>query len=346
MPLDVRAGNGIEVASGAGPPLLLDPARRWRAEAAKRDEVEQGRSEPAAAAVTHAHHDHLGGASGAHMTPPTRDFLRLRKPSATGESVAYREPLELGGFRVEFIPAGHLLGSAMVRVAASGASDTAGDILYTGDFNPAGSITQGRAEPRACHTLVIESTYGDPRFDIPPRDLVAANVEAWMIRKLLSGPVALGAHPLGRAQELIALANRIGLTPVVSAEVASGAAIYNAHGHNLAWVVEGSPRAAALGTNVLHIVPRDWLAKGSDFSRRIRAEHGALAFLSGWCHVYQYFEKYDIDAQFALSDHAGFRELVAFAEACAPKRVLTTHGRAASLARELRARGMNAEELR
>ncbi|HET6403563.1 MAG TPA: hypothetical protein VFH78_02855 [Candidatus Thermoplasmatota archaeon] len=317
----VTAGNGVEVHAAGGAILHLDPKKRTEG-----------------SVVTHGHTDHL--TSDAHMTPPTLDFLRVRRPARGGMALPYGKEIEVHGLRVKLHDAGHIFGSAMVEVQGP-----EGSLLYTGDFNPRAGFTSGKADPRPCDTLVMESTYGDPRFDLPPRELVLESLEAWMLGRLVKGPVALGAYPLGRAQELIALANRAGLTPVVSPDIAALTSVYNAHGHDLSYAVAGTERARDMEHAALHIVPREWLKRESDFARGMRSRKGAMAFLSGWCHRYSYFNAYDIDAQFALSDHAAFRDLVAFAEATGAKRVYTMHGAAATLAKELRARGVNATPL-
>lgn len=319
--VQVRAGNGVEVHAASGQVLHLDPKRTTPG-----------------AVVTHGHTDHL--TADAHMTPPTLDFLRVRRPARGGMPLPYGKEVEVNGLRVTLHDAGHIFGSAMVE-----ARDGEGSLLYTGDFNPRAGFTSGKAEARACDTLVMESTYGDPRFDLPPREMVLESLESWMLARLVKGPVALGAYPLGRAQELIALANRAGLTPIVSPDIAALTAVYNAHGHDLSYAVAGTQRARDMEHAALHVVPREWLKRGADFARGLRARKGAMAYLSGWCHRYSYFNAYDIDAQFALSDHAGFRDLVAFAEATKARRVYTMHGAAATLAKELRARGMDASAL-
>lgn len=319
--MQVRAGNGVEVHTSGGQVLYLDPKKTT-----------------AGSFVTHAHSDHL--TPDAHMTPPTLDFLRVRRPTRGGLPLPYGQETEVAGLRVTLHDAGHIFGSAMVEVRGP-----EGSLLYTGDFNPRAGFTSGKADPRACDTLVMESTYGDPRFDLPPREMVLESLEAWMLARLVKGPVALGAYPLGRAQELIALGNRAGLTPIVSPDIAALTAVYNAHGHDLSYAVAGTERARDMEHAALHIVPREWLKRDADFARGLRSRKGAMAYLSGWCHRYQYFNAYDIDAQFALSDHAAFRDLVAFAQATNAKRVYTMHGAAATLAKELRARGMNAVAL-
>lgn len=317
----VAAGNGVEVHAGSGV-LYLDPKRTTPG-----------------SFVTHGHTDHL--TPDAHMTPPTLDFLRVRRPARSGRPMPYGRRVESEGMGVTFHDAGHIFGSAMVEVTSS-----EGSLLYTGDFNPRAGFTTGRAEARACDTLVMESTYGDPRFDLPPRDMILGSLENWMLGRLVKGPVALGAYPLGRAQELIALANRAGVTPIVPPDIAALTAVYNAHGHDLAYATAGSDRARDLeAQGGLHIVPRESLKKGSDFVRGLRARGGVAAYLSGWCHRYSYFNAYDIDAQFALTDHASFRDLVAFAMETKAKKVYTMHGASSILAKELRDRGVKAEPL-
>lgn len=318
--MKIVGGNGVEVHTPEGV-LYLDP---------KKSTV--------GAFVTHGHTDHL--TPDAYMTPPTLDFLRVRRPTRTGKALDYGKEQDVNGLRVTLHDAGHIFGSAMVEVVTK-----EGSLVYTGDFNPRQGYTSGKAEPRACDTLVMESTYGDPRFDLPPREMVFESLERWTLSRLVKGPVALGAYPLGRAQELIALANRSGVTPVVSPDIAALTAVYNAHGHDLSYAVAGTERARDMESQALHIVPREWLKREADFARGMRSRGGAMAYLSGWCHRYSYFNAYDIEAQFALSDHASFRDLVAFAEATKAKRVYTMHGAATTLAKELRARGIKAEPL-
>ena len=319
--VDVSGGNGVQVAS-RGVTLFLDPKKATEG-----------------SIVTHGHTDHL--VPDAHMTPPTLDFLRIRKPARSGHATPYGKRIEVAGMDVLLHDAGHIFGSAMVEVTTP-----EGKLVYTGDFNPRGSTTTGKAAPIRCDVLVTESTYGDPRFDLPPRELVLESVEAWVLSKLLKGPVALGAYPLGRAQELIFLANRAGITPLVSPEIGALTAVHNAHGHDLSYAVLGSDRARDLEPGgALHVVPREWLKRDHPFARAHAAKGGQSAFLSGWCHRYSYFNAYDIHAQFALSDHASHSDLVAFAQACEPKRVYTMHGASSLLARELRKKGMRAEPL-
>ena len=292
------------------------------------------RKETPDSVITHAHTDHL--TPGGYMTPATEDFLRIRRPTRSGRRLHYHKNIELKGATIRLHDAGHILGSAMIEATTPDAT-----LVYTGDFNPNGGLTTNPIKPVDCDILVMESTYGDPRFDLPPRGLVIDSLESWMLSRSAEGPVALGAYPLGRAQELIHLANRNGLTPIVNAEIGALTAVYNAHGHDLTYAISGTERAANLdGVGAIHIVGRQDLKKGAPFATTHRAKGGSAAYLSGWCHRYSYFRSYDIDAQFALSDHASFSELIDYVETVQPRTVYTMHGANIPLATQIRQRLM------
>ncbi|HEV8360819.1 MAG TPA: MBL fold metallo-hydrolase [Candidatus Thermoplasmatota archaeon] len=286
--------------------------------------------------VTHAHLDHLRG--NAHMTEPTRDFLAARLGLVDARPLAVGAPTQLEGWEVLLHDAGHCLGAAMVE--ASG-------VLYTGDFNPVAALTAPGARPVACEVLVIESTYGDPRWRHPPRDLVLASLHAWLDRALPEGGVVLGCHQLGRAQELVAILNRRGVVPAVAPDIAVLCEIYVKHGVPLRFrAATPGELYGTLGPHQALVAPRTLLRKGEAFTRHLREAGGRAAYVSGWCAVYSYHDKYDIDAQFALTDHATFEQLLDFAAQCRPRRVFTVMGRTEPLARELARRlGVPAQPL-
>src|SRR2546427_3229367 len=144
--------------------------------------------------VSHGHADHLS--SGGYMTPGTLDILKARRKRGTGMPLEYDTPTEVEGFQVTLREAGHTFGSAMVRVD---------DVLYTGDFNPEGGVTCGRAEPEWCQTLIIEATYGRPSFHFPDKRDTESDLVAWTELQLARGPVAIGGDEFGKAQGRLAL---------------------------------------------------------------------------------------------------------------------------------------------
>jgi putative mRNA 3-end processing factor len=287
--------------------------------------LDPGKPGAGPAVVTHAHLDHLRG--DAHMTEPTRDFLAARLGLVNARPMALRTPTQLDGWEVTLHDAGHCLGAAMVE---------AGGVLYTGDFNPVPALTAPGAHARECDVLVTESTYGDPRYTLPPRELTLASLEAWLDRTLPQGGVALGCHQLGRAQELVAILNRRGVEPAVTPDIRALCDIYRKHGVPLRdRPASPGEMYGTLEPGQAMVLPRLMLAQGSAYARHLREAGGKSAYVSGWCAVYSYFEKYDLDAQFALTDHATFEQLVQFAAACKPRRIYTVMGRTEVLAREL-----------
>jgi putative mRNA 3-end processing factor len=240
-----------------------------------------------------------------------------------------RQRTNVAGWDVTLHDAGHCLGAAMVHVEGA-------NVLYTGDFNTTAGFTTAGAKPVECDTLVMESTYGDPRFTLPPRELALASLEAWLDRTLPNAGAAIGAYQLGRAQELVALLNRRGHAPAVTPDILALCDIYRKHGVDLRYraatpdELYGSPEPGQA-----MIVPRNALARGEPFAAHMAEAGAKAAYVSGWCSLYSYFDKYAIDAQFALTDHATFDQLLSFAQACKPKRVYTCMGKSEQLAREV-----------
>jgi hypothetical protein len=145
--------------------------------------------------------------------------------------------------------------------------------------------------------------------------------------------VAVGAYAFGKAQELIALMNRGKIDVAVSDNIADLADVYRAHGVDLAYrrtsdLTEGEwsdPRA--------YIVPPEWLRRPPEDARWLAK--AKTAYVSGWCTMYDFTRTYGLDAQFPLSDHADYDDLMEFVEHCRPRRVYTVFSHADELAREI-----------
>src|SRR2546422_656546 len=153
---------------------LLDPARKTPG-----------------SVVSHGHMDHL--TSGGIMTPQTVAVLKVRR-GGTGQPLPYGKEIDLNGFRVVLKDAGHVFGSAMVRVD---------DLLYTGDFNPEGGSTCGRAQPEFVRDLIVDATYGRPGYNFPPKHDVESDLLNWLEMELAQGPVALGGCEGGENEPLL-----------------------------------------------------------------------------------------------------------------------------------------------
>lgn len=275
--------------------------------------------------VSHAHMDHL--TSGGIMTPATLDVMTVRKRKSSGIALDLNKERRVNGFAVTLRNAGHVFGSAMMRVD---------DLLYTGDVNPEGGDTCGKAEPEDCRYLVIEATYGRPELVFPPKQSVEQDLLSWVETELAKGPVILSGYEFGKAQELVALANRLKTEVAVTDKVAEIADVYRAYGHRLNY-----RRISELGEDErkdarVYVMPRSWIKPPMKEEIRWLREAGArAAYVSGWCVLYNFVRGYGIDAQFPLSDHGDFDDLIEFTRECNPKYVYTIYSNPEHLASEI-----------
>jgi Cft2 family RNA processing exonuclease len=110
----------------------------------------------------------------------------------------FGQPIEFGPLRLTALPAGHCLGSAMLL-----AEDGDQTLLYTGDFKLGPSATAEPADPPHADVLVMESTFGLPRYRLPPRDDTIAQLLEIVTTALAAGATpVIHAYPLGKSQEV------------------------------------------------------------------------------------------------------------------------------------------------
>ncbi len=301
--------EGIRIQDGEKE-VVLDPKRRLP------DSV-----------VSHGHLDHLS--PGAVMTHETLDVMKVRLGKSEGTGVDYKEEVEVNGMAVSLLDAGHVFGSAMIRVE---------DALYSGDVNPSGGPTCGTCEPQECDYLILESTYGKPRFTFPRKDEVLNDLLTWLEVSLESGPVVLGAYEFGKAQELTALSNRLDHPVLLHDKIADLADVYNSYGHDLRYSRYRDATEEKDGPYVLVLPSRMLRRPGSPEVQEAVNAGGKTAFTSGWCSTFDFSRSHTVDAQFPLSDHGDFADLLWFVDACNPKVVYTCHGYDQDLARMIRSR--------
>lgn len=286
--------------------------------------------------VSHAHGDHIGRHEEALGTAVTLELMGLRLPGARTKArpLAFGEAVRVGGLEIEIFPAGHILGSAQIRITRRGHRT-----VYTGDLNTSASRTAEPVEVVPCDTLVIESTFGEPQYRFPPRAEVEEKMAAFAEITMLEGrvPVFL-AYALGKAQEATKILCERGYRVRVHPDAWELCEIYEAHGVRFpgAAPLEGPPAAG----EVVVSTPR---GRGDPrLGPRVRVR---TCFLSGWALTGGAPYRMRVDEALPLSDHADFEGLLSYAEATGASEVLTTHGSAAELARHLRARGIAARPL-
>ena len=303
------------------------------------------------AVITHAHADHARRGHGAYLaTAVSEGVLRARLGAITLQGLAYGEAVVVNGVRVSLHPAGHVLGSAQVRLEHQGRTWVAsGDYFCTGStLSAAGSSAAAELnatctpfEPVRCDCFITESTFGLPIYRWRPQAEVLGEINAWWRANAAAGRASLLlGYSFGKAQRLLA-----GLDASIGPIVVHGAVeplneAYRAAGVALPATerIEAVAAEKARLARCIAVAPPAVL--GSAWARRL-GEH-ADAFASGWMQLRGARRRQGVDRGFVLSDHADWPGLQAAIAATGATRVIVTHGYEAVMVRWLRERGLDA----
>ncbi len=282
--------------------------------------------------VSHAHSDHIAPHDGIIVSERTARLMQARMPGERHEHVVpFSQPTTVRGLRVTLLPAGHIFGSAQFFLEAEN-----GTLLYTGDFKLRPGRSAEATEWRPAETLIMETTFGLPRYRFPATEEVVAQIIAFCRDALEENavPVLLG-YSLGKAQEILCSLIGAGLKPMLHGSVFRMTRIYEQFGQPCGEYERYN--ANDLEGRVLICPPS---ANRSRMLEKIPRKR--VAMISGWAVDPNARYRYQVDAAFPLSDHADYTDLVRYVELVQPKRVLTLHGFAAEFARDLRERGFEA----
>jgi putative mRNA 3-end processing factor len=293
--------------------------------------------------ITHAHADHARPVATRYIASKASvPLLRYR----LGQNidilgVDWGETLSLGDTRVSFHPAGHVLGSAQIRV------ERGGEVwVFTGDYKPDPDPSCEPFELVTCDTFITEATFALPVYRWPDGETVVAEIYDWWQQMKRSGrPAVIFAYSLGKAQRVLAeLLAHTDEAVHLHGAVEPMTRLYREAGIKMVpteVIDPKGPRQDYAGKLVL--APPG--ASGSKWMRRFPG--ASTGFCSGWMRVRGNRRRDGYDRGFVLSDHADWQGLLNTIEATGAQRVLTTHGQSATLVRYLREeRGINAAELR
>jgi putative mRNA 3-end processing factor len=293
------------------------------------------------AVITHAHADHARSGHGRYWAAaPGEGLLRLRLGRELDlNAVPYMEPVRFGSAQVSFHPAGHVLGSAQIRIKTDD-----GVWVVSGDYKRDPDPTCAAFEPVRCDTFITEATFALPVYRWPDPAQVMAEIDAWWRECAAAGrPAVLFCYALGKAQRVLAglLAHRSetvylhgAMTPLVAA--------YRDAGVTLVPTEPVSDQANDFDwRGRLVLAPPG--AGGTPWMRRFR--NPATGFVSGWMRIRGNRRRRGYDRGFVLSDHADWDGLLRSIHETGARRVLATHGHSDALVRVLREQGLSAGEL-
>jgi len=294
------------------------------------------------ALVTHAHGDHARAGSRSYLcAEPSRPLLERRfGPDAHIETIAYGAALTIGDVRVSFHPAGHVLGSAQVRLEGSDSV-----WVVSGDYKRAPDPTCTPFEPLPCDTFVSESTFGLPIYRWDPTAAVIAEILDWWGRNRRDGRSSvLFCYTLGKAQRILSELARVTDRPAfVHGMMRPMIDAYRDAGVPMLDVSSATERPKGT-TFAGELVLAPLSARGTPWMRRLGDQSDAFA--SGLMRVRGVRRQRAFDRGFVLSDHADWPALLQTITETGAGRVLATHGHAEPLARHLRDQGLDAGVIR
>jgi putative mRNA 3-end processing factor len=288
------------------------------------------------ALVTHAHGDHLTwGCDNYLVASPGKGLAEQRLGGRTVDHVAYGETRAVGSVTVSFHPAGHILGSAQIRI------ERAGEVwVVSGDYKTTPDMTCAPFELVRAHTFITESTFGLPIYRWPDQDDVRDALLAWQRGNREAGRSSvLLAYPLGKSQRLIGMLSAFdgpiwthgAVETMTERYREAGVALPPTHS-----VLDAPPRtdwSAGIVIGPPSVQSSPWLR---------RFGNASLAFASGWMLVRGTRRRRNVDRGFVLSDHVDWPALMQTIEATGAERVLVTHGFTEVVAQYLTEKGLNA----
>jgi putative mRNA 3-end processing factor len=292
------------------------------------------------AVVTHAHGDHLrAGSARILLAAPGLGIARKRLNDARNVvAMDYGMPFNLGPVTVSLHPAGHILGSAQVRLEHDGQV-----WVVSGDYKRQADPTCAPFEPLQCDVFVSETTFGQPHFVWPDTAAVVGNiVRWWQINRERGRNSVLFCYALGKAQRVLAEMLHHTREPVhVHGEIGALVEVYRAAGIDMVPTIPVTATSAAELRGAL-VMATPTMSRSS-WLRRLGA--GTRAFCSGWMLLEGESQRRGYDMGFVVSDHADWPALVSTCQDSGAQRILLMHGRTDRLALHLMELGLDAAPL-
>lgn len=292
------------------------------------------------ALITHAHADHARpGAKRYVATKVSESVLRARLGADIDlQTVEYGEQLKLGDALVSFHPAGHVLGSAQIRVEV-------GDEVWvvSGDYKRAADPTCEPFEVIPCTTFITEATFGLPVYRWQPSEQVAQDIFEWWTGDP-ERPSLLFCYAFGKAQRVLAeLSKFTNRTVYLHGAVMRLTELYREQGIEMVptQAVSDFPRGHDFRGELIIAPPS---GHRSTWMKRFKLPQ--TAFASGWMQVRGNRRRRGYERGFVLSDHVDWTNLIKTIDETGARQVFATHGQTDIVARYLReTRGIDARPL-
>ncbi len=289
------------------------------------------------ALITHGHADHARPGHNRYLSSDlAAPVIRHRLGEVILETVPYGVPLMLGSAQVSFHPAGHVPGSAQIRIEVGGQVWVA-----SGDYKLEDDGLSTPFEPVRCHAFITESTFGLPVFQWAPQTEVQRQINDWWRSSQAEGKTPmLGAYALGKAQRLLRL-----LDPSIGPILTHGAventnAVLRAQGLSLPETILVTPETK-IADHPGALVLATPSAFGSPWARKFGKV--STGFASGWMQLRGVRRRRAADRGFVISDHADWEGLNQAIKETGAENIYVTHGYTDIFTRWLISQGLNAQ---
>lgn len=288
------------------------------------------------AVITHAHGDHARYGHGHYLSAaPGVNVLKSRLGDINVQGLEYGDTITHNGVTISLHPAGHVLGSAQVRMECGGEVWVA-----SGDYKVEPDKTCAPFEPVRCDTFITESTFGLPIYRWDPEQQTIDEINAWWRRNAEEGRCSVVfAYAFGKAQRILSR-----LDASIGPIVCHGAVeplnrVYRAGGVELPETVMVSEIEKAALRRAIVIAPPSssgspWIKRFGDYSD---------SFASGWMLLRGARRRRGVDRGFVLSDHADWPGLMSAIKATEAQQVIVTHGSIPTMVRWLCQNGLDAK---
>lgn len=292
------------------------------------------------AIISHGHADHARWGMKRYLCADDSKAILQHRLGADIkiESIAYNHPVTINGVEVSFHPAGHVIGSAQIRLEYKGYV-----VVFSGDYKTQPDFITTPFDPIKCHTFITESTFGLPIYNWKSEKELQTELQNWVKTNQENKRTSVFfGYSLGKAQRLMSLLEG-------SDDIYVHRAIHNlnnAISDSGIKLPETKLWSADIDKKVLQnkiiIAPPALL--GSRMLKRV--PNAATAICSGWMQIRGNRRWQAVDAGFVVSDHADWNGLISAVKATEAEQVYVTHGSQAVFSKYLNEIGIKADELK
>jgi putative mRNA 3-end processing factor len=272
------------------------------------------------AIITHGHSDHAHFGNKYYLCHTfTKPILQLRLGENNYQTAAWDEPIFINGIKISLHPAGHIIGSSQVKIESNGEV-----WVVSGDYKTEDDGLSGKFEPVRCNAFITESTFGLPIYKWKPQQEIYNNIIDWISKNKENGKTSvLLAYSLGKAQRVLQAIKETTQTIFAHGAVFNMQKMLIDNGWNLTpieRITPDTPKELLKGSVV--IAPPS--ADGTPWMKKFNPH--SVGVCSGWMQVRGNARRRNVDAGFALSDHADWNGLLQAVKATGAERVFVTHG--------------------